>query len=326
MLRRLMLPFGLAFLIPLCLTRLPYLALGLWNRTMGGWVMVFYCYPGSVRHARRYSMLGLRHVFRWYPVPIGVLHQNGEWGIVLASSASEDDFTDPANAPAFLRLQRRIGRIAKITGAENVHLAGILPSLIGSDAAIKLAQTRPQVVRAITQAVSEVMQDHLPPSTRDVIVLGGAGFIGRETVTTLEAAGYICHVVDPRTGQTDLPVSLRNQSALLLDVARKGAITPLIEQMWPGLVVLNEVFPAPSPKLAAKLHQKGVPILHLAGVTGRVMPTLPYGYEGAVPCCAARPKEGPLQVVIRDMSVPIAASRPIKAQVPDTDTSDHIKA
>lgn len=278
---------------------LPYVFLGVWNRVFGGWVLVFYCYAGSPKFVQSYGFPGLAQLFRWVPIPIGVLQQEGRWGLVLASAATEDDFVDPAQQAAFLRLQRRIARIAAVTGAAHIHLAGILPSLIGGQSDIQMAETRPQVVAAVTAAVGQVAAEHLPQGARDVIVLGGAGFIGRAVVQDLQEGGWTCHVVDPKRGAVTLPDDLRGRPVLLLDVARKGAIAPLIGQMWPGLVVLNEVFPAPSRRDVVAMQARGVTVLHLAGVRGRVMPPLPHGYEGAVPCCAARPCKGPPDVVIR---------------------------
>lgn len=283
-------------------TGLPYVLLGIWNRVMGGWVLVFYCYAGSPDFVTRYALPPLARLFRWRPALIGVLQQDGRWGVVLASSATEVDFVDPSQAAAFLRLKRRIAWIARVTGARDIHLAGVLPSLVGCDGPVPLAQTRPQVVAAVRQAATEVVHRHLPPDTRDVIVLGGAGFIGRAVVEAMTQDGWNCYVVDPKVATSGLPSQLQGQPALLLDVARKGAIGPYIDQMWPGLVVLNEVFPAPSQKLVRQMLAKDVPVLHLAGVAGRVIPSFPDGYEGAVPCCASRPTPGTPQVVIRDMA------------------------
>ena len=76
----------------LCTLWVPYLILGLWNRVFGGWYSVFYCYAGSKQFIDSYAPRFFVQFYRWFPVPIGILRQNGALGLVIASPVSEEEF------------------------------------------------------------------------------------------------------------------------------------------------------------------------------------------------------------------------------------------
>ena len=140
------------------------------------------------------------------------------------------------------------------------------------------------VVRA---AVGEMVRERFGGQAPPIILLGGAGHVGRPVGETLWTAGHDVHVVDPRHGRRELPVALRGSPCLLVDVSRRGVIGDYVPQMWPGLVVLNETFPRPASAHVDAMTAAGVDVYHLSGVAGAIFPPLPFGYENAVPCCAA---------------------------------------
>ena len=279
-----------------------YILIGLWNRWRGNWTSVFFCYAGSRNFVSSYALPGIDGFFRWRPAPIGVMRQNGEWGLVVASSMTEEDFLNPENAEAFASLQRRLDSIARMMRVETINVAGILPGVLKQTGGLVVNDTRSTVVSAVVTAVSEMRQSYLPEQAEDVIVLGGAGRIGSGVVTALTSAGLSCHVIDVADGATRLPAHLKGRPALLLDIARKGAIAGYIPMMWPELIVLNEVFPRPARKLVAEMEARGVKVFHLAGIAGKITPPLPHGYENAIPCCAARPVAGAYDVRIIPVS------------------------
>jgi len=287
-----------ALVAGLSLTGLTYRMIGLWNRRYGSWTTVFFCYAGSQKFVDSYGLPGLIEFFRWRPTPIGVMRQNGEWGLVVASAMSERDFLDPQNAAQFKALQKRLQRIADLTSISQINVAGILPGVLKQSSDIVVTDTRAVVVDAVDVAVGQMLASHLPPQTQHIIVLGGAGRIGSGVVARLQGHGLQCHSIDIAHDASMLPTALTGQSVLLVDIARKGAIANYIPQMWPEIVVLNEVFPATSRKLVTQMHARGVQVFHLAGVAGRIFPPLPHGYENAIPCCAARPVDGPMTVRI----------------------------
>ncbi len=285
------------------LTGLTYRVIGLWNRRRGSWTSVFFCYPGSRSFVTSYALPGVERFFRWRPTPIGIMRQNGEWGLVVASSVTEDDFLDPANAEQFRLLQRRLAHIGAVMHVPTINVAGILPGVLKQTDGLAVNDTRAIVVSAVISAVALMRQHHLVSHVTDVIVLGGAGRIGSGVVMALRDQGWTCHVIDVAHGATEFPEHLQGQPVLFLDIARKGAIADYIPKMWPELVVLNEVFPKPSRKLVKQMEERGVRVFHLAGVAGRITPPLPHGYETAIPCCAARPVEGAYDVRI----IPVAS-------------------
>ena len=262
-------------------TYLPYALLGVWNRAFGGWRSVFFCYAGSRNYIASYAAPMAVKLFRWVPSPIGVLTHNGARGLVLAAPVTETEFLDPANARSFRRLQRRLRLIARLTGVEAVNLAGILPGVLRDDEILDLPDIRATVAAVVRAAVGELVRE-LP-----IILLGGAGHIGRPTGEALRADGLDVHVVDPRHGRQALPEALDGSPCLLVDVSRRGVIGDYIPQMWPALVVLNETFPRPASAHVDAMTAKGVEVYHLSGVAGSIYPPLPFGYENAVPCCAA---------------------------------------
>lgn len=213
---------------------------------------------------------------------------------MLASPVTEAEFLDPANRENFQRLQQRLTKIARLMRVDVINVAGILPGVLAKTSELSVNDSRPVVVSAVTVAVERMLTDHLPSGTRDVIVIGGAGHLGRSVAENLRDHGLLCHVVDPNAQTDVLPESLREHPCLLVDIAWKGAIAQYIQQMWPGIVVLNEVFPCPSGRLVRQMAAQGVQVFHLAGVAGLIFPPLPHGYENAVPCCAVHcPPERP---------------------------------
>jgi hypothetical protein len=284
-----MLAFGV-----LSLSGVTYWLIGLWNRRRGTWASIFYCYAGSHDFIASYALPGTIGLFRWIPSPIAVLRQGGRLGLVLASPVTEAEFLDPANRADFQRLQRRLARIARLMHVDMINVAGILPGVLARHGELPVNDSRPHVVDAVTAAVERMLADHLPSDTRDVIVIGGAGYLGRHVTAALRERGHRCHVVDPKAMTDALPESLRGRPCLLVDVARRGAIAQYIPQMWPGIVVLNEAFPCPSRRLVRQMAARGVKVFHLSGVAGSIIPPLPHGYENAVPCCAVhRPSKQP---------------------------------
>ena len=287
---------GLAALV--ALTGSPYVIIRFLNRQNGRWTSVFFCYAGSGKFVTSYAFPGIAGFFKWRPTPIGVMRQNGELGLVLASAMSEQDFLDPKNASEFARLQSRLARIAQRMDIETINVAGILPGVLKQTNGLEVNDTRATVVQAVVAAVSRMEQAQNLENVQDIIVLGGAGRIGTGVVSALRAEGWLCHVVDVAHGAPEFPHHLHGKPVLLLDIARKGAIEEYIQHMWPEMTVLNEVFPCPSRRLVKQMVERGVRVFHLAGVAGKITPPLPHGYETAIPCCAARPIDGVYDVRI----------------------------
>lgn len=279
-------------------TYLPFVIIGIVNRLLPKFRSLFYCYAGSRAYTETYVPKSLVSAFRWFPVPIALLQQNGEYGLVVASPLSEGEFLDPTNSKEFARLQKRLGFIAWILNVDQVNLAGILPGVVDRYDLLKPRDTREITTNAVWGAVKRLIDERFNGKTVPVVVIGGAGRIGLTITDHLSAKGFEVHILDPRRGTECMPKALVGHECLVVDVSRKGVINKYIGQMWAGMVVLNEVFPRPARGVARKLEAKGIEYWHLSGLSGWIVPPLPHGYENAVPCCAAHSADETPEVVL----------------------------
>ncbi len=286
-------------------TPLPYLLIGLWNRVFGGWRSVFFCYGGNAEYLERYAPRALIAAFRWRPCPIGVLRQGDGWGLVLAAPMTEADFLDPANAAHFARFRRRIRRIARWLGVSQIHLAGILPSVLHRGGAeFPVHDTREGVAQCVEAAVAWLVETRFGGAWPPVILLGGAGYVGSRVTALLRAGDREVFVVDPADGFLELP-DLGGAPALMLDISRARVLERYVDQLWPGMVVLNETFPEPPRRVQRAVAERGVDLYHLSGVAGRITPPLPFGYAGAVPCCARHDESAAPEVVVIQLAAAV---------------------
>ncbi len=115
-----------------------------------------------------------------------------------------------------------------------------------------------------------------------VILLGGHGSVGTPLKQLLLAENRRVYTVDC---DDPMPENLRGTRVILIDVARKGALEQRIPQMWEGVVILNETYPAPRRSTLQQLEEMGIPVFHIAGVKGIALPRFPGAYSGGIPCC-----------------------------------------
>ena len=73
---------------------------------------------------------------------------------------------------------------------------------------------------------------------------------------------------------------------------KKGALAEYVKYFWPGVVVVNEVYPEPSKSEVAVIKDKGACCYHIAGVKGRAWPAFPRGYRAASPAALLFAGEG----------------------------------
>jgi hypothetical protein len=141
----------------------------------------------------------------------------------------------------------------------------------------------PEVVR---RAVQEVRAKHFNGYPHNVVLLGGAGRIGRAVHHLLKQDGIDPIVLDPAAPASANLNALILPSTLLVDVSRHGTIQRYLDEIPEGTVVLNEVFPEPNREVLAEFRNKNIAAYHIAGVLAQVYPSLPMGYRNALPCCA----------------------------------------
>lgn len=273
-------------------TYVPFVMMGALNRVFPTFASVFFCYAGNTRYASHYSYPSCRRFLLWFPSTIGIFRQGQRWGLMCAAPVTEAEFTDPKNAMELSRLLRRMLRIKMLLGVDQLSLAGILPNVLRG----RYPQTKddvdfdrtPEVVR---RAVHEVRKKHFTNRNHNVVLLGGAGRIGRAVHESLKGDGINLVVIDSAVATSPAFKDLGAVSMILVDVSRHGVIQRYIHELPKGTVILNEVFPEPSRDVLKQLKSRNIVAYHIAGVKAEVYPSLPHGYRNAVPCCAIHSDE-----------------------------------
>ena len=183
-------------------------------------------------------------------------------------------------------------RIKALLGVDQLSLAGILPNVLRAKYSKTISDVNcdrtPEVVR---RAVHEVRRAHFTNRSHNVVLLGGAGRIGRSVQECLKADGINAIVIDSAVPTAPAFKDLGAVSMILVDVSRHGVIQRHIQELPEGTVVLNEVFPEPSRDVVKQLKSRNIAAYHIAGVKAEVFPSLPHGYRNAVPCCAIHSDE-----------------------------------
>ncbi len=209
----------------------------------------------------------------------------------------EKEFFHAQHQTQLQGLAARMQRIEQLVGARQSSFAGVLPSVMAARQIRHDAPERVVTVAAVEAAVEQLIEKLRLPLYLRIIVLGGAGFIGAPVVEHLKALGHQVVVVDPQASTT-WPQEWEGSPTILLNISRKNAIYQYIEKTWSSMILLNEVYPAPSAKAIRLLEQRGVKSFHIVGVAGRAWPSFPDSYEGAIPCCAGQAHLTP-QVIVR---------------------------
>lgn len=268
------------------------LLLGLINRLLGRPIaMAFLFYPARQTYADAVSYRWHQKRFSWKPGLIGVFRHRGRLGLSFGIPNLETQIKDTANAENVVLLQQRLERIRRMLGAEYASLAGILPSVLarlGKEDAHVVRQ-RHLTARVVLAALEKVMARHALDRATPVLVLGGRGYIAGEVLR--QATGFNVTSVDAG----DFPqfesfvAKHRGHAAVVVNLSKSGALSEYLDHFWPGIIVLNEVYPEPVRDELARLEGKGVTCHHIAGVAGGAWPPFPRAYRGGIPCCAALP-------------------------------------
>ena len=256
--------------------------IGLINRRIGFIQSVFLVYPGNEKYSASYLYKGRIAKAEWEPWPCGVLWQNRRLTVMFCITAHNGQFTDPVNTDKLKAVVARMQRLQELFRTKAKTFAGVLPGILYGKRLVRQAPEADLTAVAVASAVSLVKRlESLQPGT-PVIVLGHRGFIGRRLVKLLDLdCVYGVDRAEP------WPEQLRGQRVVVVNITLNGAINEYLDLMWPGTVVLNEVYPEPVPEVVARLAAKNCPVYHIAGVAGYAMPSFPEAYAGAIPCCAA---------------------------------------
>ncbi len=271
---------------------------GALNRRFDFLFGVFVAYPAIEAYARAYVYPRHRHIMRWLPWPAGFFKQNGKWGLMMVISSTKKDFYNSANDENLRILVNRTEQIRQMLGAQQKTFAGILPGVLYAKGMITDAFEADVTVEAVQRAEAELRRAEGCPDGTPLIILGGEGFIGSGMVKRFQDAGREVYSVEDRS---KWPEQFHGQSTIMINLAKEGAISQYLDLIWPGLVVLNEVYPEPPEAEVRALTKIGSSLYHVVGVVSKSYPSFPKAYEGGVPCCAAWNSKD-MEVIIRKLN------------------------
>lgn len=261
---------------------------------------VFVAYPATEDYALAYVYPAHRHWMRWTPWLVGLLRQDGRWGLMFVISSTEADFSAPDSLADLRHLVARTEELRQTLAVEHMTFAGVLPGILFSRRIIRQTPEADTTVEVVLRAEERVRVREGYEASVPLIVLGGHGFIGRRLVRRL--AGRQVHSVDTAsTCNGSWPHHLHGTRAILINVSRRAALSDYYSLMWPSLIVINEVYPEPSPDEVAALTAIGSALYHVVGIAGEAYPRFPNVYAAAIPCCAARITES-MQAVIHRLN------------------------
>jgi len=224
------------------------------NSRLGILSTVFLTYPGSEEYASYFLPPDKVHAARWTPIIVGLYRQRSLWGLSMAVANTESEFRDPANRGQIRRLVEKMEDVRTRTGARHVSYAGVLPGVLFR---LRLRQEAIETVatcRLLAAAIANVRRAMNYPDDVSIVLLGGAGFLGRRLRAYLRADGV--YVVDlGLRWRKGLPFeSHSGRPAIVVNLASCAALEQQASTMAPGLVVINEAYPEPS--LARIIHER----------------------------------------------------------------------
>lgn len=263
---------------------------------------IFMLYPANEKYTKAYVYSWYARSMKWKSRLVGVLEQNGKWGLIFGISATDEDFVRPENLAKLVAVEARLERVRKVIGADQKTFASVLPGILFSKGIITNPVERDVTVKAILQALDKIKSVEKLPQDVPVIVLGGEGFIG----SALRKAGngnFSSLDVGEEEHFLAFSEKLKGKPLILLNVTKKGALSFYTPYLWSEVVVVNEVYPEPSEKELTDIKAMGAICYHIVGVRGKAWPGFPRGYAGGIPCCASFwPEDGRgYEVLIKKM-------------------------
>ena len=268
---------------------------------------VFLLYPASSKYTLEYVYLWFAKRKKWSPIFCGFFNQSGKWGLTFGISATEDDFFNLKNQDNLKTLVQKIENIRKLVGADQKTFAGVLPGLFHSRGLINREESieRKTTVQAVRLAIDKIKEKIGLPEDVPVMTLGGSGFIGSGLKELTNSGNF--HFLDLNNKQSflDFKKQFNPHPVIILNLTKKGALSEYIPHFWPGVVLVNEVYPEPSKSEVADIRAKGAYCYHIAGVKAKAWPAFPRGYQGGIPCCASflsdKEEESSFQVILREI-------------------------
>src|SRR3989344_2693669 len=261
--------------------------IGLINKRVNLIKSVFLAYPANENYALAYVYRYRLPKVKWQPFPVGFLVQNNKIIIMFCISANNGEFSDPQNHEKVVNLERRMERIRILLKAECKTFAGIIPGVLYHKRIIRDAPEADLTAEIIKQAIGNIRQVEKMSDDTPILIIGSRGFIGRRVINLLSKDNtYGLDIGD------SWPDYLVGQRVILVNITIKNVLMDYIEKIWPGVVIINEVYPEPPPETLSAIKDHGCTCYHIKGVKANAFPPFPGAYGGAIPCCAAWLSDG----------------------------------
>lgn len=284
--------------------KIVYLTVGFFNKRWKFLRTIYVGYSVEEGYLESYAFPSLNYIetYKWTPFLAGFLIQDRKLGLKFFISSNEDDFNRADNKENLIQFVSKVESIRQISGATQKTFAGILPGVLYRNRIIRSMSETEVVIESILKGISKVQTQEGYLGDIPLIVLGGNGFIGRRVIKQLKGRDVYCVDLDSEE-QVSYSWSshLKGSPAILINISRKFVLSNYIPHIWRELVLLNEVYPEPSPKEIESYVEKGGSIYHLAGVKGRAYPSFVKAYSGAIPCSAAWMNQN-IEVVLKKLA------------------------
>lgn len=282
-----------------------YLIVGFLNKRWKFLRTIYVGYSVEEGYLESYAFPSFRSyikTYKWTPFLAGFFIQDGKLGLKFFISSNEDDFYRADNKENLIQFASRVEDIRQISGATQKTFAGVLPGVLYRNRIIRSMSETEVVIESILKGISKVQTQEGYIGDIPLIVLGGNGFIGRRVIRHLKGRDVYCVDLDSEEHVShSWPAHLKGREAILINISRKFVLSNYIPHIWRELVLLNEVYPEPSPKEVESYKEKGGSVYHLAGVKGRAYPSFPKAYSGAIPCSAAWMNQD-IEVVLKKLA------------------------
>lgn len=264
--------------------------IGRLNRRWNFLSTIFVMYPATDEYANAYVPLDALPIMKWTPYLVGFFVQNGKVGLKFVISSTEADFRNRDNIKKLEHMVKYAQAIQMLVGAKQISYSGILPGILNEYRLIRRSIEAKVTVEAVIRAEKLLRERTKLSDDTPVVLLGGAGFIGRRVARGM--SGKRVHIADPilaaNTDRCGWVEMFKGRSTIILNIANKEALANCVELLWPEAIVLNEVYPEPNKKTISSIKLKGCPLYHIVGLKAFSFPSFPKAYKGGIPCCAGR--------------------------------------
>ena len=269
--------------------RMVWALVGIINKRFPIIKTVFLAYPANHKFATEYVFDSMLEQTRWNPWFTGFFIQNGKIGIQFAISSTEQDFRDEKNIENLRILWLRMNYLKSLLEADQMTFAGILPGIFYKKNIIHNLPIELDVtVKAVKQAVFKAIRELNLPDKTPILVLGGKGFIGNKFVAEMSDREVYCvDKQDMESPSIEDILKKVKEKIIILNVATQKALEENLLYFNEKVIIINEVYPEPSPQLTHSISKKGVTLFHIIGVKGKSFPNFPRAYRGGIPCCAS---------------------------------------